>query len=187
MAIEESLSNLQPEASDGSPKTSLEVSNAGNSKPLPFEFRALEICLESVCKILEVENCCSKGSWSKRASDKWSLPGGLFCNAESSVSLVLQCCHDLLSVKQCSWCSLDVWLRYHFSDKSQRILLEYSRGLNAGVLVCGPKKMCQEVASFCPSDLADTLLFESFSFSSSVSFLPVAVGALSTALLRLGG
>ncbi|KAA8545520.1 hypothetical protein F0562_020304 [Nyssa sinensis] len=55
MAMEESHSNLQPEASDSSPETPLEVSNAGNSKPLPFEFRALEICLESVCKILEFE------------------------------------------------------------------------------------------------------------------------------------
>ncbi|KAG5515506.1 hypothetical protein RHGRI_036523 [Rhododendron griersonianum] len=30
-------------------------SRRGNSKPLPFEFRALEICLESVCKSLESE------------------------------------------------------------------------------------------------------------------------------------
>ncbi|KAA8545518.1 hypothetical protein F0562_020302 [Nyssa sinensis] len=51
----ESHSNLQPEAGDSTRKTPPEVSNASNSKPLPFEFRALEICLESVCRILEFE------------------------------------------------------------------------------------------------------------------------------------
>ncbi|CAK9151157.1 unnamed protein product [Ilex paraguariensis] len=40
---------------DSNPRTPTEGPNAGNSKPLPFEFRALEICLESVCNILESE------------------------------------------------------------------------------------------------------------------------------------
>ncbi|KAA8518935.1 hypothetical protein F0562_016291 [Nyssa sinensis] len=77
LAMEESLSNMHLEASDSSPKTPLEVSNA--SKPSPFEFRAIEICLESVCKSSEIGICCSKESWSKSfngfLSKKMSLGG----------------------------------------------------------------------------------------------------------------
>ncbi|XP_028065068.1 magnesium transporter MRS2-F-like isoform X1 [Camellia sinensis] len=54
-AMEQSLSNMPPEASDRSHKSPTEWSNRGNSKPLPFEFRAFEICLESVCRSLESE------------------------------------------------------------------------------------------------------------------------------------
>ncbi|KAI7990908.1 Magnesium transporter MRS2-F [Camellia lanceoleosa] len=54
-AMEQSPSNMPPEASDRSHKSPTEWSNRANSKPLPFEFRALEICLESVCRSLESE------------------------------------------------------------------------------------------------------------------------------------
>ncbi|CAK9151155.1 unnamed protein product [Ilex paraguariensis] len=54
-AMEESPSTILPETGDSNPRTPTEEPNAGNSKPLPFEFRALEICLESVCNILESE------------------------------------------------------------------------------------------------------------------------------------
>ncbi|GMQ01833.1 hypothetical protein CsSME_00048324 [Camellia sinensis var. sinensis] len=54
-ALKQSPSNTPPEASDSSPKSPDEGSNRGNSKPLPFEFRAFEICLESVCRSLESE------------------------------------------------------------------------------------------------------------------------------------
>ncbi|CAL5438870.1 unnamed protein product [Camellia sinensis] len=54
-AMEQSPSNMPPEASDRSHKSPTEWSNRGNSKPLPFEFRAFEICLESVCRSLESE------------------------------------------------------------------------------------------------------------------------------------
>ncbi|CAL5434488.1 unnamed protein product [Camellia sinensis] len=54
-AMEQSPSNTPPDASDRSPKSPAEWSNRGNSKPLPFEFRAFEICLESVCRSLESE------------------------------------------------------------------------------------------------------------------------------------
>ncbi|KAL7002010.1 hypothetical protein U1Q18_003159 [Sarracenia purpurea var. burkii] len=40
---------------ESSPKAHPEVSTRGNSKPFPFEFRALEVCLESVCTSLESE------------------------------------------------------------------------------------------------------------------------------------
>ncbi|CAK9151159.1 unnamed protein product [Ilex paraguariensis] len=55
-AMEESPSTILPETGDSNPRTPTEGPNAGNSKPLPFEFRALEICLESVCNILESED-----------------------------------------------------------------------------------------------------------------------------------
>ncbi|KAL7199050.1 hypothetical protein ACSBR2_021353 [Camellia fascicularis] len=54
-AMEQSPSNMPPEASDRSHKSPAEWSNRGNSKPLPFEFRAFEVCLESVCRSLESE------------------------------------------------------------------------------------------------------------------------------------
>ncbi|THF97160.1 hypothetical protein TEA_003290 [Camellia sinensis var. sinensis] len=52
-AMKQSPSNTPLEASDSSPKSLDEGSSRGNSKPLPFEFRAFEICLESVCRGLE--------------------------------------------------------------------------------------------------------------------------------------
>ncbi|KAF7120926.1 hypothetical protein RHSIM_Rhsim13G0095100 [Rhododendron simsii] len=57
-AKEESPTDTPPEASasryEEAPADQVD-SRRGNSKPLPFEFRALEICLESVCKSLESE------------------------------------------------------------------------------------------------------------------------------------
>jgi ferric-chelate reductase len=44
------------------------------------------------------------------------------------------------------------------------MLLE-CKGSSVGVLVCGPKKLTEEVATICGSDLAENLHFESFSFS----------------------
>ncbi|KAF7121187.1 hypothetical protein RHSIM_Rhsim13G0095200 [Rhododendron simsii] len=57
-AIEQSTTDTPPEASGsrcGEAPADQVDSRRGNSKPLPFEFRALEICLESVCKSLESE------------------------------------------------------------------------------------------------------------------------------------
>lgn len=57
-AMEQSPTDTPPEASgsrcEEAPADQVD-SRRGNSKPLPFEFRALEICLESVCKSLESE------------------------------------------------------------------------------------------------------------------------------------
>lgn len=57
-AMEQSPTDTPPEASgsrcEEAPANQVD-SRRGNSKPLPFEFRALEICLESVCKSLESE------------------------------------------------------------------------------------------------------------------------------------
>lgn len=39
------------------------------------------------------------------------------------------------------------------------------KATDAGVLVCGPRKMRHEVAKICSSGLADNLHFESISFS----------------------
>ncbi|KAL0922800.1 hypothetical protein M5K25_006820 [Dendrobium thyrsiflorum] len=38
-----------------SPRTNLDAYNNGGTKALPFEFRALEVCLESACRLLESE------------------------------------------------------------------------------------------------------------------------------------
>ncbi|RDY08386.1 Ferric reduction oxidase 2, partial [Mucuna pruriens] len=46
-----------------------------------------------------------------------------------------------------------------------RKLLFELKGSRVGVFVSGPKKMTQEVAAICSSDLAENLHFESFSFS----------------------
>jgi hypothetical protein len=35
----------------------LTAAKDGNTKVLPFEFRALEVCLESACRSLEEEVC----------------------------------------------------------------------------------------------------------------------------------
>jgi hypothetical protein len=37
----------------------LTVAKDGNTKVLPFEFRALEVCLESACRSLEEEVCAN--------------------------------------------------------------------------------------------------------------------------------
>ncbi|CAL5387473.1 unnamed protein product [Camellia sinensis] len=57
-AMKQSPSNTPLEASDSSPKSPDEGSSRGNSKPLPFEFRAFEICLESACRGLESKAMC---------------------------------------------------------------------------------------------------------------------------------
>ncbi|XP_020586146.1 magnesium transporter MRS2-F-like [Phalaenopsis equestris] len=43
------------EIQTGSPRTTLDAYNNGGAKVLPFEFRALEVCLESACRHLESE------------------------------------------------------------------------------------------------------------------------------------
>ncbi|KAJ4951660.1 hypothetical protein NE237_028492 [Protea cynaroides] len=43
------------ELKDSSPKTALDVAGAGGTMMLPFEFRALEACLESACRCLDYE------------------------------------------------------------------------------------------------------------------------------------
>lgn len=45
------------EIKDSSPKSTINVSIAAGPKLLPFEFRALEACLESACRALESEVC----------------------------------------------------------------------------------------------------------------------------------
>ncbi|CAN8324360.1 unnamed protein product [Cochlearia groenlandica] len=54
----------------------------------------------------------------------------------------------------------------HFGERPdlKKILLE-TKGSSVGVMVCGPKKMRQEVAKICSSGLAKNLHFESISFS----------------------
>ncbi|ESQ37683.1 hypothetical protein EUTSA_v10028469mg [Eutrema salsugineum] len=54
----------------------------------------------------------------------------------------------------------------HFGERPnlKKMLLEI-KGSSVGVMVCGPKKMRQEVAQICSSGLADNLHFESISFS----------------------
>ncbi|KAG2279099.1 hypothetical protein Bca52824_061654 [Brassica carinata] len=54
----------------------------------------------------------------------------------------------------------------HFGERPdlKKILLD-TKGSSVGVMVCGPKKMRQEVANICSSGLAENLHFESISFS----------------------
>ncbi|GMY23712.1 ferric reduction oxidase 2 [Fagus crenata] len=54
----------------------------------------------------------------------------------------------------------------HYGERPnlKRMLLE-CKGSSVGVLVCGPKKLMEEVATICGSDLAENLHFESYSFS----------------------
>ncbi|KAI3441773.1 FAD-binding FR-type domain-containing protein [Psidium guajava] len=54
----------------------------------------------------------------------------------------------------------------HFGERPdlKKMLFECKES-SVGVLVCGPKKMRQEVAAICSSGLADNLRFESISFS----------------------
>uniref|UniRef100_A0A1J3D3L0 ferric-chelate reductase (NADH) n=1 Tax=Noccaea caerulescens TaxID=107243 RepID=A0A1J3D3L0_NOCCA len=54
----------------------------------------------------------------------------------------------------------------HFGERPnlKKLLLDVE-GSSVGVLVCGPKKMRQEVAKLCSSGLAENLHFESISFS----------------------
>ncbi|CAH2069114.1 unnamed protein product [Thlaspi arvense] len=54
----------------------------------------------------------------------------------------------------------------HFGERPdlKKYLLE-TKGSSVGVMVCGPKKMRQEVANICSSGLAENLHFESISFS----------------------
>ncbi|KAJ6852890.1 magnesium transporter MRS2-F-like [Iris pallida] len=47
--------SLSGEMHEGSPGTPLNAGKDGGAKVLPFEFRALEVCLESACKCLESE------------------------------------------------------------------------------------------------------------------------------------
>lgn len=43
------------EMAEGSPRPPLDLCKNGVTKVLPFEFRALEVCLESACRCLESE------------------------------------------------------------------------------------------------------------------------------------
>ncbi|CAA7017342.1 unnamed protein product [Microthlaspi erraticum] len=54
----------------------------------------------------------------------------------------------------------------HYGERPdlKKYLLE-TKGSSVGVMVCGPKKMRQEVARICSSGLAENLHFESISFS----------------------
>ncbi|KAK9279733.1 hypothetical protein L1049_013415 [Liquidambar formosana] len=56
--------------------------------------------------------------------------------------------------------------KVHYGERPdlKRMIFE-CKGSSVGVLVCGPKTMRLEVATICPSGLADNLHFESMSFS----------------------
>ncbi|CAL9070064.1 unnamed protein product [Musa banksii] len=47
--------SLSGDVSQGSPSPELDVTNDGSTKVAPFEFRVLEVCLESACRCLESE------------------------------------------------------------------------------------------------------------------------------------
>ncbi|XXG62933.1 hypothetical protein AAC387_Pa05g1218 [Persea americana] len=51
------LSVAIPEMKDGSPRPKLNEPKYGSPRVLPFEFRVLEVCLESACRCLESETC----------------------------------------------------------------------------------------------------------------------------------
>nr|KYP64236.1 hypothetical protein KK1_018828 [Cajanus cajan] len=55
-------------------------------------------------------------------------------------------------------------VHYGVRPDLKRLLFEF-KGSRVGVYVSGPKKMKQEVATICSSDLAENLYFESFSFN----------------------
>ncbi|KAL2330261.1 hypothetical protein Fmac_017842 [Flemingia macrophylla] len=55
-------------------------------------------------------------------------------------------------------------VHYGVRPDLRRLLFEI-KGPSVGVFVSGPKKMKQEVASICSSDLSENLYFESFSFN----------------------
>ena len=46
-----------PEMTSSSSMPNLAIAKDGNTKVLPFEFRVLEVCLESACRSLEEEVC----------------------------------------------------------------------------------------------------------------------------------
>ncbi|KAK1301197.1 Magnesium transporter MRS2-F [Acorus calamus] len=46
---------MDHEMQEGSPRPTLDLPKPGSTKVLPFEFRALEVCLESACRCLESE------------------------------------------------------------------------------------------------------------------------------------
>ena len=46
-----------PEMTSSTSMPNLAAAKDGNAKVLPFEFRALEVCLESACRSLEEEVC----------------------------------------------------------------------------------------------------------------------------------
>ncbi|XP_058087372.1 magnesium transporter MRS2-F-like isoform X2 [Magnolia sinica] len=48
-------SRMMPEAKESSPWSTLDMHIVGGPKVLPFEFRVLEVCLESTCRSLEIE------------------------------------------------------------------------------------------------------------------------------------
>lgn len=50
-------STVVPEMTSNSSMPNLAAAKDGNTKVLPFEFRALEVCLESACRSLEEEVC----------------------------------------------------------------------------------------------------------------------------------
>lgn len=57
MEMTKKTTAVVPEMSNSSSMPNLAVANDGNTKVLPFEFRALEVCLESACRSLEEEVC----------------------------------------------------------------------------------------------------------------------------------
>ncbi|AQK98847.1 magnesium transporter8 [Zea mays] len=57
MEMTKKTAAVVPEMTSSSSMPNLAVAKDGNTKVLPFEFRALEVCLESACRSLEEEVC----------------------------------------------------------------------------------------------------------------------------------
>uniref|UniRef100_A0A804QNA3 Uncharacterized protein n=1 Tax=Zea mays TaxID=4577 RepID=A0A804QNA3_MAIZE len=55
MEMTKKTAAVVPEMTSSSSMPNLAVAKDGNTKVLPFEFRALEVCLESACRSLEEE------------------------------------------------------------------------------------------------------------------------------------
>ncbi|KAK1263943.1 Magnesium transporter MRS2-F [Acorus gramineus] len=53
--VDQLSNDMDHEMQEGSPGPTLDLPKPGSTKVLPFEFRALEVCLESACRCLESE------------------------------------------------------------------------------------------------------------------------------------
>lgn len=83
---------------------------------------------------------------------------------ELESSIYLQKEVNITFFKRCEKPYMCTYLKYISCYLNAEILME-SQGSSIGVLASGPKKMRQDVAAICSSELSRNLQFESISFS----------------------
>ncbi|KAJ1378649.1 Ferric reductase, NAD binding domain [Sesbania bispinosa] len=104
--------------------------------------------------------------WNKKHNDKETKQIQNMEGSPSAVSPKLKIDERDRELESLPRQSLAQAINVHYGVRPdlRRLLCEL-KGPSVGVLVSGPKKMRQEVAAICSSDLAENLHFESFSFS----------------------